>query len=334
MNVAYLACGGWIAAAVGAAADLCLADLLVAGPLTLEELAKRSGARPHVLAPLLRLLVLVGVFRETEYGRYTNTEDGNELLSSSPHSKRSFCMLAAGTYQRAFLELRHALTTGEPAAWHAFGGSLYRHLERDSDAAEIYDQAMAELTRGVGPALAAARSFADDRTVVDVGGGRGTLLRGLLAAFPHLQGICVDRVDVCDRATRELTSATPELASRLRFVAGDFFGSLPAGAEAYVLKNVLHNWSDESAAKILAAVRRVLRPSSRLLVIESLAGGAMPKEYQCLDELMQVVICEPGTTARNEQTLVALLASAELTVLRVLPLASGHTLLEASAGGV
>lgn len=334
MNVGYLACGGWIAAAVAAAAEFGVADRLEERPQTAEELAAALGVSSRVLVRLLRVLAMTGVFAEDEDGRFSNTEDSRDLLSAHPASKRHFCMLAGGMYQRAFNDLAHALRTGEPAPWKAFGGSIYEHMDRTPDDAEVYDGAMEDLARHTGPALAQARSFETARLVMDIGGGRGTLLRGLLGAQPHLRGILVDREPVVRRAAAFLAVADPALAARIECLAGDFFEPPPARADVYILKNVLHNWNDESAGRILTAVRAAMEaaPDARLLVIEPVRGGGMQERYMRLDDLLQAVVCEPGAVARSADELAALVEAARLRPLGRTSLQTGHLVLEAAAG--
>jgi hypothetical protein len=331
VNVAYLACGGWIASAVGAAAELGLADLLAAGPQSAEALAAATGTSPRVLARVLVVLASMEVFERREDGTFANTSASELLRATHPASLRQFCRLASGMYQAAFGDLMHALRTGEPASRKTFGGSIYSHMARDADAAEVYDLAMEELARPVGPAIVAARAFTDVALAVDIGGGRGSVLAALLAASPRMRGICVDREAVCARAAAALARSDPALAARLTFTAGDFFSALPAGGDLYLLKNVLHNWGDERAVAILERVREAMhgRAGARLLVVEALEGTAMPGRYMGLDQLLQVVVCEPGAEGRTPAALAALLDRSGFVVTSAVPLATGHTLTEA-----
>jgi C-methyltransferase len=331
MDPANMACGGWMAAAVGAAARLGIADLLTEGPRSSADLAVASGTSEPVLHRVLRLLASLGVFRQTPDGRFENTADSERLRTDHPRSVRHFCQLAAGDYDRCFDELGHSLKNGEPASRTVFGGSIYEYMARTPAAAEVYDLAMEDLARPACAALASIRDFSDVRTVVDVGGGRGGLAKGLVAAHPHLTGTVVDLPDVCARATADLVATKPALATRLSYAGGDFFASVPAGADVYLLKNVLHNWNDDSSERILATVRAAMdgHASARLLVIEPLVHDGPQTIYEAMDDLMQVVVCEPGTTARSDADLRRLLDRAALEVVGVELLATGHSVLEA-----
>ncbi len=331
MLALQLACGGWIAAAVGAAARLGIADLLDDGPRSVADLAKATGTVEAVLARVMTLLAVLDLFEVTADGRYANTDQSLILRSSDPKSVRHFCMLAAGEYQTGFGELLHSLKTGESAYSKAFGGSVYEYMARTPDAAAIYDRAMDDLARPVGANLAQMRDWSGVKLIVDVGGGRGTLLKGLLGVVPHLHGICVDRSDVCARAADDLKAEAPELGKRLSFVPGDFFGDLPAGGDVYLLKNVLHNWNDASSTKILGSIRRRMAENreSRLLILEPLAGDIAPNAYQAMDELMQMVICEAGTAARTKADMANLLEMASFAVVTAEPMPTGHMVIDA-----
>ncbi|MGE3277010.1 MAG: methyltransferase [Vicinamibacterales bacterium] len=333
MKAAYMACGGWVASAVGAAARFRLADLVEAGPMTAAELALAAGVSQPVLERLLALLVAVGLFAEAD-GRYSTTDDGALLREDHPDTVRNFVMLASGDYQRIFQEAAHTVETGESAAVRALGQTLYAHLDQHPVQAEIYDRAMEDLTRPASRVLSKSRDFSTMRTVVDLGGGRGALLRGLLRAEPHLQGIVLDRPDVAERARAALPDLAPDLVGRLEFVGGSFFDGVPPGGDLYIIKNVIHSWSDARAVDILRAAGAAIagRPAARVLVIEPLVGGRMPPMYRALDELMQMVVSETGTTARTEDEFRALASGAGLTVTRVDQLQSGHVGIEMGQG--
>jgi hypothetical protein len=330
MKPAFLACGGWIASAVGVAASLEVADLLADGPRDAADLAAAARVHAAPLAQVMRALVAVGLFAETPEGAFANTPDSETLRNNHPQSVRSWCMLAGGDYQRLFQGLTHAVSAGQPAAATVLGETLYSYLKHTPDAADVYDRAMEDLARPLAGVLAASRDFSHVRTVVDVGGGRGTIARGLLRALPHLRGICLDRPDVCERARNDIE---PGLQGRLTYIGGDFFESVPAGADLYILKNVLHNWSDASGEAILRAIAVGLQgvEHGRLWIIEPVVGGGMNAMYRALDDLLQLVVCEPGATPKSTGGLSSLAERAGFHVVAVEDLPSGHTVVEAVA---
>lgn len=332
MKPGYLACGGWIASATGVAATLRIADLLAEGPRSSTHLASVAGVAPVPLTCVMKVLVAAGLFAELPDGTFANTPDSETLRSDHPTSVRSWCMLAAGDDQRLFQQMGHTVRTGDPANELVLGGTLYAYLAKTPDAADIYDRAMEDLARPLACVLAAGRDLSQVKTVVDVGGGRGTIVRGLLRAVPHLTGICIDRPDVCDRARRDIE---PELVGRLTYEPGDFVKSVPTGADLYIVKNVLHNWNDDSSIAILRTIATAMRSqtAARLLVIEPVVGGGMPGLFTALDNLVKVVIGEAGTTPRSADDLTRLVTIAGFTVHQTQALSSGHTLIEASVSG-
>lgn len=327
MNPAYLACGGWIASSVGVAAELGIADQLSNGPRTAEELAYATGMAAAPLRAMMRLLVEAGVFAESPPGTFANTPDSELMRRDHPSSTRAWCMLAAGDYQRIFQGMAHTVKTGLPSAPPVLNATLYEYLAAQPAAADIYDRAMEDLARPLSRVLASSYDFSSAKVVADIGGGRGTIIRGLLRELPHLAGFCFDRPSVCARAEQDIPAS---LADRLSYRAGDFFEGVPSGADVYVLKNVLHNWGDERATMLLTSIANAMRPqsSSRLLIIEPLKDKGMPGMYAALDALLQFVICEPGATPRDAQQLSTLVHNAGMRVASERLLASGHTLLE------
>jgi hypothetical protein len=318
MNPLQVACSAWLSSCVAVAARLGVADHLAAGPRSAGELARITGTSAPILDRLLRTLAAAGIFAPIG-DCYANSADSELLRVDHPRSVRHFCMLAGTEYYRAFGELAHTVDTGQPAFRHVYHDSIYAYMERNADAANTYDRAMEELARPVGEALAQLIDFHAAVNVIDIGGGRGALLRPLLRAHPHLRGISFDREDVCRRA---------ETGDRLQFVAGDFFAGVPAGGDVYILKNVLHNWNDDSASAILRTIAASMN-TARLLVIEPLLDEHETSLPKLLDDLMQAVICEQGTSARTEPAMRALLDRASLAVTSVTPLPTGHSAIEA-----
>ena len=331
MKPGYLACGGWVGSAVAAAARLGIADLLEQRPHSAAELAAATVTQENIVEKLMQLLVTVDLFALDAAGRYVNTEDSRFLCAAHPKSMRSFCMLAAEVYQRGFGELMHTLASGKPGLERACGMSLLELMRTQPDIAALYDKAMEDLTRPVGAALAAARDYRGVRLIVDIGGGRGALLRGLLRALPGgPDGMVYDRPHVCDRAAAALPGEAPDLAPRLTFCGGDFFLAVPRGGDLYLLKNVLHNWNDVHCITLLGNLRRALegRPGARLLLIEPVLDGDMPPLYQALDNLMQSVVSEEGCQGRSAAQLNDLARAAGLALVGSSRLKSGQLCIE------
>jgi C-methyltransferase len=302
--------GAWLAKAIAVAARLGIADLVAAKPYTAFELAVETQADPDIMERLMRLLAACGIFENIGMNRYSNTSVSALLCSNSESSLRHFCMLAGESYYDIWGALFYTVKTGQSACQATFGGSLYDYMEREPEAGRVYDLAMADLARPVGRLLAERAEFKNVHTVVDVGGGNGTVLQAILAAHPHLQGICIERESVC-RHSLEAIKATN--SQRLNFLPGDFFAPLPKG-DVYIVKNVLHNWSDARCVELLVNIRQSMCPDTLLMVLEPFVEPDDSSPRHRMDALLQAVISETGTQARSEVQIKGIVGQAGLKV--------------------
>jgi hypothetical protein len=233
-------------------------------------------------------------------------------------------MLLTGLYAQGCGSLLEAVQTGKPALNARYGVGLYEYLEEDPETAKIFDRAMQEVARPVAAVLAQHLPLANARTVVDVGGGNGELLKGLLAAHPHLKGICVDRADTVRRAEEMLReSGDQHLAGRLEFRAADIFQECPAGGDVYLLKNVLHDWNTETAVRILRSISTAMRDRPAEAGPALLVVMDPVREYDqgaALRPLIKMVIGEQGTGERTEADVRRETAAAGLQVLSITPM--------------
>ncbi|MGX7829580.1 methyltransferase [Actinokineospora sp. 24-640] len=331
MEILKLAVSGWFARALAVAARLKIADILGDGALTADELAERTGTHPGVLYRLLQMLTVPGVLvRDGE--RFRLGEAYAPLRADHPYTQRHFAILAAELYDDAFGGLMHTVKTGESGFREVFGTSLYEHLEREPEMADLFDRGMVDLARPVADALVAAHDFSGVATVVDVGGGSGGLLPGLLVPNPGMRGIVADRAGVCERGPARLAELAPaEIAERVSFVPGDFFAQVPAGADRYVLKNVLHDWTQANCVRVLKTVAAAMAesgPDARLLVVEPLVEN----DIDGWRAMFQAVACDPGTLGLDETALRAVLAEAGFAVEALTPLPTGHKVITAVLG--
>jgi len=242
-------------------------DLLADGPKSSDELAKATGAEPSALYRLLRGLACLGVAEESEAGRFALTGFGAPLRADHPDSVRNATLFYCGT--RTWENWGHLLDsvqTGKPVY------QLHNRPGPFEGASEefwtVFNVAMSEGTRQAASGVAGSYDFSRFRTVVDVGGGDGTLIGAILRANDGLRGMLFDR----PAGIKEAPSRLAELgvADRCLVVAGDFFSSVPEGGDAYLLKSVIHDWDDGHATAILANCRQVMPSHGRLLVLEAI----------------------------------------------------------------
>ncbi|MCX4760224.1 acetylserotonin O-methyltransferase [Streptomyces sp. NBC_01275] len=338
MDIMGLAAMGWVGKSLSAAAELRLADRLAERPMTVAELAKETDTQPDVLEALMRILPVLGLFQRDDADVYRNSPLSERLREDHPQSMLHYVRLSTGLYADTFTAITHTLRTGESAFRSLHGTRIYEYLEQNSEAADLYDKAMADLARPVAAALADTYAFERVGTVLDVGGNSGELLKGLLRAHPHLKGVSFDRSGVCERATADLAASDQAaLAERLTFHPGSFLEEVPAGADLYLVKNVLHNWNHDNSVVILSRIREAVErtgadraPSDRprLLVIEPL----VETDVDWIRVLFQMVVCEDGTRGRTDDVQRAQITEAGFEVRSTFRLATGHTVHECVVG--
>jgi orsellinic acid C2-O-methyltransferase len=301
---------------VSAAAELGLADLLADGPRTSEELAAEAGLHAPSVRRLLRLLAVLGVVAQTEADRFELTELGSTLRSDVPESVRSFLTMLCDDWSwQSWGDLVESLRTGEIAVDRVMGMPLFDYLGQHPEKGALFNKAMSDMTRTVAPGVVAGYDFSPFETVVDVGGGNGTLLARILEAAPATRGVLFDLPKVLDDAAPVLEAAG--VADRCELVGGDFFESVPEGGDAYLMKMVLHDWDDEKAVTILRNCRKAVVPDGKVLVVERIVPEIVTPasiETLILDVFMLVAL---GGRERTAAEYGELLAQADLELTRV-----------------
>ncbi|MFD9948314.1 methyltransferase [Nonomuraea sp. NPDC059023] len=259
--------------AVRVAATLRLSDLMGDEPVPVHELARRSGADPDALVRLLRHLAGKGVFTEPEPGTFAVNGPAALLASAHPSGMRARLDLDGfgGQMDVAFTGLLHTVRTGLPAWETVFGADFWSYLAANPRMSETFDAMMADGADYLADA-AGGYDWSGVRHVVDVGGGAGTLLAEVLGAFPDLRGTLVDLPGTVERGRRHLAGLG--LEPRCSFAGQSFFDPLPAGGDAYVLRRVIHDWSDDDARRILRRCADAAGPDGRVVVIEQRADPA------------------------------------------------------------
>jgi hypothetical protein len=298
----HLAGGFMITQAIGTVVRLGIPELVTERPRPAGELAEATGADPDALRRALRALASLGVFAE-EDGVVRHTDLSELLQRDVPGSVEGQALLFSGFHYRTWGDAFQSFSTGEPAFPRVYGTSMWDWFDDHADEATIFNRAMAQRVAGRRSPLL-DRDWSRERTVVDVGGGTGATLTALLAANPHLSGTIFDREHVREGA--ESAIAATGLGDRCTFAAGSFFEDVPAGADAYILSSILHDWGDEPAGAILRTCRAATGPDARLLLVEAvIEAGNEPDWMKFLDLHMLVAL---GGRERNEDEWRDLLA--------------------------
>ena len=322
-----LLAGMGIARALQVAAQLRVADQLKDGPKTISDLAAATGTHAPSLHRLLRALSSLGVFAEVQDGTFAHTPLSQLLQIDAPGSLHAIAMFQGEPSQwMAWGDLEYSVRTGLPAFDHTHGEDFWTYLATHPVTARIFNEAMVAFTAMAVPAIL-TYDFTPISTLVDVGGGFGALLIKILTANAHLRGILIDHPAVVEEAQRRIADAG--LATRCELVSGDFFENMPAGADAYLLKQVLHTWDDRHCTEILQRCRQAMSPSGRVLVLEQvrLPGRAVPTTL--LQDLQMLAVF--SGRERTEQEFAALFAASGLRLTRVISSPTPYSIVEAVA---
>jgi O-methyltransferase domain/Dimerisation domain len=328
-HVARLMDGYLVTQMLYVTAALGVADALADGPRTGVEVADAVGADPTSLHRVLRGLAVEEIVDERDDGRFALTAAGELLRSDVPGSLRGAVLARGDVYYEAVGHMLDGVR-GEGVAYQlAHGAPFFDHLARHPERERSFQASMAGRADQETADVVAAYDFSGIGRLVDVGGGAGNLLAAILSTAPGLTGVLFDRPGVVPAAQRRMRDAG--VADRCELVSGDFFDAIPGGADVYVLSRVLHDWSDEDAARILARVSDAMAPGSRLLVVEALLPErAMDLPTAIRMDIHMMLLFSPARE-RTEAEFRGLLGDAGLTLQSVIPTHSpaGVCLLEA-----
>jgi hypothetical protein len=278
----------WVAYMIGVAAELGLADFIHAGGKTAEDIAQAKGLHASSLYRLLRALASYGIFAEQDDGTFAQTPMSEALRKDVPHSVSSLARLAIRPWSvQAWMELGHAIRTGSPAFEHVNGLQFFEYLNQYPNEVELFAEAMRGFSAATGAAVAETYDFSGIRTLADIGGSQGLILSLILRKYPEMRGILFDLPSVVKGAPNFIKSYG--LENRIDVRTGDFFEAIPDGADAYLLKHILHDWSDEDCLRILKSIHAVAGSDTKLLIVDAVIGAGNEREYgKVLDIYMLV----------------------------------------------
>jgi hypothetical protein len=297
--------GYQVSQAIHVAVSLGIADLLADGARPSDELAVACGAHPQPLYRVLRALAAAGVLHEDDERRFSLTEVGAPLRTDHPQTIAPWAALMGRAYfQEAWSHLLDGVRTGETPFVALHGESVWSYRGSLPEENAAFNQAMGAISNiAIGPLLA-AYDFSKFGTIVDVGGGNGTLLAAILRQATRSRGIVFDLPHVVEGAGDVLRAAG--VADRCETAAGSMFDSVPAGGDAYVMKNILHDYEDGPCEQILAGVRRAMGEDARLIVLERIVGPPNGDLATKLSDLNMFVL--PAGRERTEDEWASLFA--------------------------
>jgi hypothetical protein len=312
----------WITKPIYVAAELGIADILRDGPMSVDALAQKTDTHAPTLFRILRALSSVGVFVEMEERMFGLTPLAKCLLSEA---MRPFArMFLSGWHDKAWNALDYTVRTGKPSFDHAFGKQAFEWMEENPEARTRLDQGQGLKAIGLAKAVMDAYDFAEFSSICDLGGGQGSFLIQLLANYPHIKGIVADMPGAVVRAEKAIANA--DLNDRCKAIPFDFLKETPPICEAFFLVNVLHDWEDNICCRILKNISRVMKPESRLWIVEYLLE---PEPGFSVVKLLDIeVLVMGGGRERSIDEYKTLLGSVELAVSKVIPTNRGLAILE------
>jgi precorrin-6B methylase 2 len=324
-QILQMVAGFWVARAMQVAASLKLADHVDDSARSIIDLSTATKTHPISLYRLMRALASVGIFSEDGSGKFRHTTLSRLLRSNEPGSMRAFLeSVLGGGHLRAWCEIDHSVRTGETAFDHAHGEGIWANFAKNEHEGRTFNQAMTDISGAFNPAVVKAFDFSKIGTLIDVGGGHGALLTSILSANPHLRGIVFDQPHVVAGARDTIAKAGT--ADRCETASGNFFESIPAGADACLMKFILHDWNEEKSTQILKTIHAALKPGGRLLVVELVVPpGNEPSLSKWMDLNM---LAMTGGRERTEVEFATLFAACGFALVKVHPTESPLSIVE------
>ncbi len=321
-----MATGYWLSQAVYVAAKLGLADLLKDGPRSCQELAAVTGTDPRCLFRLMRALSAARIFVHTQGDHFALASVGKSLQSDAPGSQRAIIMTLGEVHYQAWGNLLHSIRTGSTAFTSVFGSGLFGYLQCTPEAAETFNKGMSDVASLLAYAVLLVYDFSGISSLVDIGGGHGTFLRTILQLHPEMKGTVFDLISTIEQAKQRFNG--DPCGNRIAVIGGDFFHSVPEGADAYVLCGVIHDWDDDPAVQILRNCRLAMNRSGRLLLVEVVVPD---DDAQCFSKLLDLnMLVMTGGRERTRAEFAVLLKTAGYTLTRIIPTLAPQSVLEAT----
>ncbi len=313
----------WMSQAIYVAAKLGIADLLHDGPQSCAALATATGSDAPSLFRLFRALSSVGIFSQVGESSFALSRLAEPLRSDVTGSLRAIVITIGEIHYQACGELLHSVRTGSTAFNQVFGTSLFDYLEQNADAADAFNRGMTDLSTLLAHAVLMAYDFSGISSLVDVGGGEGQLLRKILQLNPEMTGVVFDLPKTVESANGGAADG-----QQCSYIAGDFFESVPEGADAYLLCGVLHDWDDDRAITVLRNCRRAaMTENGRVLIIDMIVPDTNSASFSKLLDLNMMVMT--GGRERTKAQFHALLDAADYRIKKIIPTLAPQSIIEA-----
>src|SRR6185369_15607144 len=279
----------WGSRAVYVFARLGIPDLLKSGPKTVDELASATKMHAPSLYRVLRALSSIGFVSATADGRFAQTPLSETLVTDAPGSLRWFAVSELGQeHYPAWGNLMHSVKTGEIAFDNFFGADVWKYFQQNPEDAAVFNNSMSNMTAAANEAITSLYDFSQFGTIVDIGGGHGGLITAILKKNPEVKGMLFDAPEVIEGARPKIEAAG--LSDRLETVAGNFFKSVPAGGDAYIMKWIIHDWDDEKSNTILRNCRSQMQANGKLILVDSVVPETDEPHFSKFIDLNMLVM--------------------------------------------
>ena len=326
MFLTELAFGMKMTQALYVVAKLGIADLLESGPRNVSQLAAATETSERGLYRVLRSLAAVGIFRETDPKVFELTPYADALRSDAPNSFRNGAIFMGEEWVwKVMGQMLYSVQTGNAAWAHVHGSDVFDYMSDNPGHFEIFNRAMTDMSVSAAPSIVDAYDFSPFKTIVDIAGGHGYLLSQVLKANPELRGVLFDLEPVI--AGVGVILEQEGVTDRVERVAGNFFESIPSGADAYMMKHIIHDWNDELSIKILRNIAAAMNARAKLLIVEMVVPEGNEPHFSKVMDLGMLVF--PGGVERTREEYYTLLADAGLRLDRIIPTHTSLSILEA-----
>ncbi|HJS51994.1 MAG TPA: methyltransferase [Pyrinomonadaceae bacterium] len=319
--------GLWVSRGIWVAAKLGISDHLADGPKTADELAKLTDTHSDSLYRILRMLAMVGIYKEDGERKFSLTPLSETLLSDAVGTLRGAAIAEMGeVHYAAWGNIMHSVRTGEIAFDNHFGMDIWQYFQKDPEKAENFNRYMAASSELLNQAISTQYDFSSYKKLIDVGGGIGGMISAILDKNPGLNGAIYDAPSVVEQAKGFLASRG--LSDRCETIAGDFFQSVPAGGDIYSMRWILHDWEDSKSITILENIKNVLPASGKLVLAEAVVPEVGEPHFSKFFDLIMLTMT--GGRERTEKEWGTLLKRAGYRIERIIPTESFLSIIEAA----
>ncbi len=328
-KVAGMITSNWVSQAIYVAAELRIPDLLAGRAMKSDELANAVGAHAPTMQRLMRALTTIDICREHDDGSFELTEQGELLRSDREETLRSWVLYSTGYLWPIWGHLLDSVKTGKSAREMVFGYKEFEHLEQNPEIAALFNQAMVEQTRITANEVVKVYDFSRMKRIVDVGGGYGQLLATILQANPNSFGVLFDMPHAREAGQSHMTASG--LAGRFEIISGSFFEGIPGQGDIYLLKSIIHDWTDDRSKQILDNCRKVMTGASKLLIVDRIYPDHLEvsRIHQAIARSDLNMLLGPGGRERTESELGKLLHASGFIIRQIIPLELGFNIIEA-----